>query len=447
LQLSKPWKHGDSLYIFLNIAGLITIVFLYTWFASSYYKSWNAQIEGYTKSFAESLAYPSWTYDKRVIEQLTSVMIQKRDITMISVYDDKGNKIVMLDKKVSPMLFDYLFGTKYHTKTYSLHYADTYVGSVTFVYNDSEPRKFLTVAGVGAGVLYIVFVLFLMNLKKNDKLKMLINELNDANSELELAFDELEEAQSKIINSEKMAALGKLIVNIAHDVNTPAGIIYSSLTEQQNRLNAVREKFESDNLSEEEFIDCLNTISQLTEIMLRNSRRITELVQSLKRVAMNEMVQTFSDVNIKSLTNDVLNALYPKLRKTKIEVVLEVEDGLVVRTIPGAIAQILMNLIDNAIVHAFEYDNPGRINIKFEKIKEKNEKEYLVLMFSDNGKGMDSETQKRAFEPFFTTEPHSGTGLGLSIVYNLVVEVLGGDIRLESDIGKGTTFTIKIPVN
>jgi len=447
LQVNKLWKHSDSLYIFLNIAGLITIVFLYTWFDLSYYKSWNAQIEGYTKIFAESLAYPSWTYDKRVIEQLTSVMVQKRDITMISVYDDKGNKIVMLDKKVSPMLFDRLFGTKYHTKTYSLHYADTYVGSVTFVYNDSEPRKFLTVAGVGAGVLYIVFVLFLMNLKKNDKLKMLINELNDANSELELAFDELEEAQSKIINSEKMAALGKLIVNIAHDVNTPAGIIYSSLTEQQNRLNAVREKFESDNLSEEEFIDCLNTISQLTEIMLRNSRRITELVQSLKRVAMNEMVQTFSDVNIKSLTNDVLNALYPKLRKTKIEVVLEVEDGLVVRTIPGAIAQILMNLIDNAIVHAFEYDNPGRINIKFEKIKEKNEKEYLVLVFSDNGKGMDSETQKRAFEPFFTTEPHSGTGLGLSIVYNLVVEVLGGDIRLESDIGKGTTFTIKIPVN
>jgi signal transduction histidine kinase len=374
-------------------------------------------------------------------------MIQKSDMTMISVYDDKGNKVVMLDKKVSPKLFDYLFGTKYHTKTYSLHYADTYVGSVTFGYNDSEPRKFLTVSGVGAGAFYIVFVLFLMNLKKNEKLKMLVDELNDANSELELVFNELEEAQSKVINSEKMAALGKLMVNIAHDVNTPAGIIYSSLTEQQNRLNAVREKFESDNLSEEEFIDCLNTLSQLTEIMLRNSRRITELVQSLKRVAMSEMVQTFSDVNIKSLTNDVLNALYPKLRKTKIEVVLEVEDGLVVRTIPGAIAQILMNLIDNAIVHAFEYDNPGRINIKFEKIREKNEKEYLVLVFSDNGKGMDSETQKRAFEPFFTTEPHSGTGLGLSIVYNLVAEVLGGDIRLESDIGKGTTFTIKIPVN
>ncbi len=447
MQLSKPWKHGDSLYIFLNIAGLITIVFLYTWFALTYYKSWNAQIEVHTKSLAESLAYPSWTYDKRVIEQLTSVMIQKSDMTMISVYDDKGNKIVMLDKKVSPMLFDRLFGTKYHTKTYSLHYADTYIGSVTFGYNDSEPRKFLTVVGVGAGAFYIVFVLFLMNLKKNEKLKMLVDELNDANSELELALNELEEAQSKVINSEKMAALGKLMVNIAHDVNTPAGIIYSSLTEQQNRLNAVREKFESDNLSEEEFIDCLNTLSQLTEITLRNSRRITELVQSLKRVAMNEVVQTFSDVNIKSLTNDVLNALYPKLRKTKIEVVLEVEDSLVVRTIPGAIAQILMNLIDNAIVHAFEYDNLGRINIKFEKIKEKNEKEYLVLVFSDNGKGMDPETQKRVFEPFFTTEPHSGTGLGLSIVYNLVVEVLGGDIQLESATGKGTTFTIKIPVN
>jgi len=97
---------------------------------------------------------------------------------------------------------------------------------------------------------------------------------------------------------------------------------------------------------------------------------------------MNEMTQTWSEVNVKSLVNDVLNAMHPRLRKTKIEVITEVDDNLAAYTVPGAIAQILMNLIDNAIVHAFEYDNPGKIVIKFEKVKSRNGEEYLQLTFS-----------------------------------------------------------------
>ncbi|WP_448375174.1 sensor histidine kinase [Fervidobacterium sp.] len=440
-------KERNFNYILLNLASFVLILFFFIWFSVDYYRNWGVELETYLKSFSESLSYPAWTYDNRVIEQLVKVMVKKKDITFVSVYDDKGNKIITSTKEFSPNLFDQIFGTKHFTKTYNLNYADTFVGKVTFGYVDREPREFLQVIGLVLASLYMVIFLLISNLKKNQRLAAMVKELNDMNSELELAFNELEEAQNKVINSEKMAALGKLMVNIAHDVNTPAGIIYSSLTEQQNRLNSVREKFQSDELSEKDFLDCLNTITQLTEIMLRNSRRITELVQSLKRVAMNEMTQTYSEVSIKSLVDDVLNALHPKLRKTKVEIVTEISDDLVVRTMPGAIAQILMNLIDNAIVHAFEYDNPGKINIKFEKIKNKNEKEYLVLVFSDNGKGMEPEVQKRAFEPFYTTEPNTGTGLGLSIVYNLVVEILGGEIELESAVGKGTTFKIRIPVD
>lgn len=436
----------DRIYLVINIVILVIITILFVWYATNYYSSWKKQMETFMKNVAVSLSYPAWTYDKRVIEQLAAVVIEKEEIVSVVIYDDKNDKLAVKEKESKLTTFDLLFGTKRFVRVFSLIYADTYVGKVIFTYTDNSARKFLVVTGTGAVLFYIVSFLLASNVKKNKELAAMVDELNELNAELEAAFNELEETQNKIINAEKMAALGKLMVNIAHDINTPAGIIYSSLTEQQNRLVNVVKKFEADELTEEEFKSCVDTILELTQIMLRNARRIIELVQSLKRTALNEMVQTWSEINVKSVVNDVLNAMHPRLRKTKIEVVTEIDDNLVVYTIPGAIAQILMNLIDNAIVHAFEYDNPGKIMIRCEKIKSQSDKEYLLLTFSDNGKGMDEETKKRAFEPFYTTDKESGTGLGLSIVYSLVVDVLSGDIELESEIGKGTTLRIKIPL-
>lgn len=439
-------RKSERIYLALNLVILVIVAFIFSWYAKTFYENWQKEIDTFMKNMAASLSYPAWTYDRRVIEELVKVMIEKRDIFSVAVYDDKGSKLAIKEKKLELTLFDQIFGTRRLAKSLNLTFADTFVGSISFGYTDRQARMFLVTTGFVATLFYIVLVLLILNLKKNKQLALMVNELNEMNSELETAFNELEEAQNKVINAEKMAALGKLMVNIAHDINTPTGIIYSSLTEQMNRLESVREKFEADELTEEDFKDCLNTVRELTDIMIRNARKITELVQSLKRVALNEMTQTWAEVNIKSVVNDVLNAMHPKLRKTKIEVVTEVDDNLVAYTIPGVIAQILMNLIDNAIVHAFDYDNPGKIVIKFEKVKSRNDGEFLLFTFSDNGKGMDEETKKRAFEPFYTTDKESGTGLGLSIVYNLVVDILGGEIELESMPGKGTTFHIKIPL-
>jgi len=275
----------------------------------------------------------------------------------------------------------------------------------------------------------------------------MVEELNEMNNELEVAFNELEEAQSKIINAEKMAALGKMIVNIAHDVNTPAGVIYSSLTEVEHTLNDMKNKFFSEELTESDFLDKVDVLTQLTEIMTRNIRRIIDLVQSLKRVAMSEMVESYSSVNLKALVEDVVRAIYPKLRESSVQIHTEIPDDLVVHTIPGALAQVLINLIDNALTHAFEENAEGTILIKAERIITDGNKKVLKIIFADNGKGMDEKTKKHAFEPFFTTNPDIGTGLGLSIVYTLVVEKLGGEIELESSLGTGTRIIIKIPEN
>lgn len=424
-----------------NIILAIILTILFVLFSQNYINSWFKELENVFNGFKESLVYPSWTLNKNLIDAVLKAMIKKKDIISIVVYDDKGEILGSVSKDENITIFHSIFGlrTKYYESR--MYYKGFFVGRVYFEYSYFEPVKFLFVVSLIFITLYLAIFMLLKNLQKNKKLKELVTELNDANNELELTLSELEETQQRVINSEKMAVLGKLMVNIAHDVNTPTGIIYSSLTDMKDRLNKVVVSLNNEELTEEELRDCLSVCSDLIDIMLRNAQRIRELVQSLKRVAVNEITQTYATVNMKDVVNDVLNALHPRLRKTKITVHVDVPENLNVRTVPGAWAQILMNLIDNSIIHAFEYDNPGEINIKFELHSDK-----LMMLFSDNGKGMNEETKRRAFEPFYTTDTNTGTGIGLSIVYQLATEVLKGEITLESEEGIGTTFKIIVPI-
>ncbi len=438
-------KGKVEIHLIVSIISPIILFAIFWLVSTNYYSAWKRELFLRLDSYAESLSYPVWTYDHQEIEKLTRVITQSAGITGVFVYDDKKRELGSFDESYVPGILEQVLGVRVYNRNVNLFYAETFVGSTNFRYTDSAPRLFLFYISLIFIGMYFILLLLIKNLKKNEHLKALVKELNEMNNELEIAFNELEEAQNKIINSEKMAALGKLMVNIAHDVNTPSGIIYSSLTEQHKILSDIKEKFEKDELTEEEFKEYLNTMFELNDMMVRNSRRIIDLVQSLKRVAMNEMVQSYANVDLKSLVTDVLNSLHPKLRKTQINVVTDIEENLTVYTIPGAIAQILMNLIDNAIVHAFEYDNPGEIRIEMKTVTSGNNKE-LMFVFADNGKGIEPEIQKRIFEPFFTTDPKSGSGLGLSIVYQLVYEVLGGTIVVESMVGKGTKFIIRIPL-
>ncbi|MFN4199959.1 HAMP domain-containing histidine kinase [Fervidobacterium riparium] len=438
-------KGKVEIHLIVSIISPMILFAIFLLVSTNHYSSWKRELFLRLDYYAETLSYPVWTYDNRVIDKLTRVITQSADITGVFVYDDKRRELGSSDESYVPNILEQVLGVRLHNKNINLFYADTFVGSVSFRYTDSVPRVFLFYISLIFLGMYFILILLMKNLKKNEQLKELVEELNEMNNELELAFNELEEAQNKIINSEKMAALGKLMVNIAHDVNTPSGIIYSSLTEQHKILSDIKDKFEKDELTEEEFKDCLNTMFELNDMMVRNSRRIIELVQSLKRVAMNEMVQSYANVDLKLLVTDVLNSLHPKLRKTKINVVTDIEENLTIYTIPGAITQILMNLIDNAIVHAFEYDNPGEIRIEMKTITSGNNKE-LMFVFADNGKGIEPEIQKRIFEPFFTTDQKSGSGLGLSIVYQLVSEVLGGTIEVQSELWRGTKFIITLPI-
>ncbi|HOH52719.1 MAG TPA: HAMP domain-containing sensor histidine kinase, partial [Fervidobacterium sp.] len=377
-----------------------------------------------------------------LVKYIVNPMIRVDDLLSIRVMDDHGNELAYIDdnKNVGSVL-DKVLNVRKNLRTVEMYYKGLFAGRVEFHYYYWTPTILLFQIAIILVFLYLSIYMFLMNLQKNKALEETTKELNEANSELELALNELEETQQRVVTSEKMAALGKLMVNIAHDVNTPTGIIYSSATELLDKYVLVNAKYAEDELTEDEFKNYLEITGQVLDIIIRNSQKIKELVQSLKRVAMQEVTETFSDINFKELIEDVLRTLHPKLRKTRIEVITNIPDNLVIHTVPGAWAQVFMNLIDNSITHGFGYDNPGRI-----EINAKVSSDVLIVEYKDNGRGMDEETKRKAFEPFFTTDEVHGSGLGLSITYQLVVELLGGDISLESQRGNGVKFIMRIPI-
>ncbi len=299
-----------------------------------------------------------------------------------------------------------------------------------------------------AYVLSIAFLFYLLlsiNIRLSETRKELLKaneELNSMVEELENTIEELERTQEHLVHSEKMASIGRLVANISHDINTPAGIVYTSISELKGYIEKLREMYEEGKVSKEFFEDFLESASNLVELTEKNIKKIADLVKSLKVLAAQETEGRPIKFDLCELIQDVLTALHPKIRKTKVRVSSECEGKIEIKSFPSAISQVLTNLLENSIFHAFDGgEREGNI-----RIRAVDHGAYVVIEYEDDGKGMDEETKRRAFEPFFSTKIGSGgTGLGLSIVYSLVVEKLGGEISLESEVGRGTKFTIIIP--
>ena len=135
-------------------------------------------------------------------------------------------------------------------------------------------------------------------------------------------------------------------------------------------------------------------------------------------------------------------SLRPKLKRTNHTIEIRCPEDLEYDSYPGALAQIMTNLIINTLIHGYDNGDEGRIIIDV-----KVDHNYLIVKYSDEGKGIEKEVLDRIYDPFFTTtRGHGGSGLGLHLVHNLVTQRLKGSIRCESEIGQGTTFYIHLPI-
>ena len=245
-------------------------------------------------------------------------------------------------------------------------------------------------------------------------------------------------AKDSLVESEKLAALGELVAGLAHEINTPIGNALSSATFLHDKTVQTSDLYQQEELSEEElevYFARSNDAARLIEI---NLGKAADLINSFKHIAVDQAGGELRCFNLNSYLREVLLSLRPLYKKTNIEVGYRCDENIELDTYPGALSQCLTNLISNALMHAFDTDQPGHIDICVTET----DSDRVRIAISDNGKGIPESMHKKVFEPFFTTRRNAGgSGLGLQIVHNL-----GGSIRLESQQGEGTTFWLELPL-
>ncbi|HDH52885.1 MAG TPA: histidine kinase, partial [Nitrospirae bacterium] len=279
-------------------------------------------------------------------------------------------------------------------------------------------------------------------------------EIKNITDKLEKAYKELKATQAQMLQKEKMASIGQLAAGVAHEINNPMGFISSNLgtlgkyvnklSEFINTQMGVIESLKSPEISEEltekrkklklDYI--LKDVQELINESLEGAERVKKIVQNLKTFSrVDESEYKYADINecIESTLNIVWNEL-----KYKAAVKKDYQKLPLTKCYPQQLNQVFMNLLVNA---AHSIEKQGEI-----KIKTWNGSGFINVSISDTGCGIPADKINRIFEPFFTTkEVGKGTGLGLSISYD-IVKKHNGEIIVDSEIGKGATFTVKIPV-
>ncbi|MDQ2087277.1 substrate-binding domain-containing protein [Herbivorax sp. ANBcel31] len=265
---------------------------------------------------------------------------------------------------------------------------------------------------------------------------------NVAESELESALETLKQTQSQLIQSEKIAALGGLVAGVAHEINTPIGVNVTAASYLEEKNIEILRLLESGKLKRADLVKYIDTTLETVKILMINLEKASNHVKSFKQIAADQSNKEKRKFLIKDYINDVVLSLNPKIKKTKHTIHINCEDNLKIYASPGALSQIITNLILNSLVHGFEDVDKGTITINI--VKRFNE---IVIEYMDNGKGISENDIKNIYNPFFTTKRgKGGTGLGLNIVYNIVNKEFKGKIKCKSKLGNGATFIIIIPV-
>jgi len=268
-------------------------------------------------------------------------------------------------------------------------------------------------------------------------------ELQDTLGRLEITQHDLLKTRDELIQSEKMASLGRLMAGFAHELNTPLGIAVGCASTMRREAKNINNIMEQEEVNVDELLSALESIEEGTDLTLLNLERANSLVRSFKRTTVDQTSDEVRIFSVHEVIEDTINTLHNRFKNTNIAIAVDCSKDIKVQSLPGALEQILMNLLINSLIHGFnEGQNAGNIKINVQLL-EKN----LHLEYSDDGKGIVQENLEKTFEPFFTTNrAHGGSGLGMYICYNIITSKLRGTITCESSPDKGVVFWIDYPV-
>jgi signal transduction histidine kinase len=284
----------------------------------------------------------------------------------------------------------------------------------------------LLVVAIASLASFVIVKLFL----KNKKVRY----------ELESTLKNLTEAQEQLVESEKMASLGQLVAGVAHEINTPIGIALTAVSTLGAESKVFKTQVNEGKLKLSEAKRFADNLIQLDALVEGNLQRCHKLVENFKQISADQVVEQSRLINLKQYCENIMNTFSVFLKEHKVTWEVSGPDPLQ-NIDPGLLSQVIGNLITNSVNHAFDGTEQAHILIQIEFLED-----HSLLIFSDNGKGMTDEVKQKLFDPFFTTKrAKGGTGLGMNIVYNLVTYKMHGQISIDSEVNKGSIFTIRLP--
>ena len=267
-------------------------------------------------------------------------------------------------------------------------------------------------------------------------------EVRNAKDAAETALRHLRETQESLIEAEKLAALGRLVAGVAHEVNSPIGVGLTVASTLQRKVELFAEEVARGGLRRSRLNEFMELVRDASSQLVSNLDRVAERVQSFKQVAPDQGQSRRRSFDAGELTEEVLSHLARELGERDITLNLRCEGDLAMDSYPGPFGQALTNLALNAMIHAYPEGRSGSIDIEVHPA----DRDHIEIVVADNGCGMAPDVKRQAFDPFFTTRRHEGaTGLGLHTVHSIVVDRLGGRIRINSEPDVGTTVQLMLP--
>ncbi len=271
-----------------------------------------------------------------------------------------------------------------------------------------------------------------------EHLELLVDERT---KELESAITNLRNTQSQLVESAKMASLGRLVAGVSHELNTPLGICLTFISSLGQKFNRFEKDFYEGKLRKEDFEKFLKSSQESSDVVIHNLTQVSDLIQNFKMVSVDVSSDMKREFDLVEYIKNVVKSLKCETYDTKILIESDTTQSYSIRSFPGFFSQIVSNLIINSMSHGFPSGLAGTIEIDISA-----HESDLILKYKDNGRGMSEDTLEQLYEPFFTTARGSGgSGLGMNVLYNLVVRNLSGTVDCYSKIGQGVEFVIKLP--
>ncbi len=273
-------------------------------------------------------------------------------------------------------------------------------------------------------------------------LQQIQDELVQRNQALGDALANLQAAQGELVRQERLASLGALVAGVAHEINTPLGVCVTATSHLEEELQVALNAKARGPLSEELLSQFFESATDAVRILKSNTQRAAKLINSFKQVSVDQASGEMRTVNLAEYLNEVLATLRPNLKNKPVSVNISCPPDFIIDTYPGALAQVITNLVMNSVIHGFEGRGRGAISIVASR-----DGDNLALKYADDGNGTDETGLKKIFDPFYTTTRGSGgSGLGAHIVYNLITGPLGGRVQVSSAPNQGLHFDIRMPV-